>query len=483
MGTSLDPRRTAGDRPPRSVLKELLFSMLAFGTVVGLLFPPFASAQLHSPAAMSYRFFALSVASGLIVGAGNFLIFKMVVSRQLALLVSGMRHVNAEVRAAMDTGSDTLDQCKLSVTSSDLIGDATASFNHMTEAIGRRIGVESTTRRLLARLSQSVALDVVSRDILDALADITGARGGVLYGDTGQKLRLFGSFGVDAGSGVPDELDASQGLAQRAVSRGEVICASPSRDGFEWVAFSTPLAQFRPGSITVIPLVAEQRPVGVVVLACCGERLSEEQSHLVDAVRTQAAPYLHTAILHDKLRNLAAIDDLTQILNRRFGMRRLAEEFSRAARHGVPLSVCMVDIDRFKEFNDAHGHDAGDAVLVAVARVLDGCGRAGDVVCRYGGEEMLIVAPGTGMKDAVAFAERARRMVEATPIIWRDQQLKVTVSIGTATWPVVRASFPEEMITYADAALYHAKRSGRNQVSVHEGKEVKPASALGVQVE
>jgi diguanylate cyclase (GGDEF)-like protein len=204
---------------------------------------------------------------------------------------------------------------------------------------------------------------------------------------------------------------------------------------------------------------------------------------LLDAIRTQAAPYLHTAILHGKLRDLAAIDDLTQLLNRRFGMRRLGEEFSRAARHGVPVSVFMVDIDHFKQFNDAYGHDAGDAVLMAVARVLDGSGRAGDIVCRYGGEELMVVAPGTGMNDAAAAAERMRRLVEATPIVWRDKALNVTVSVGTATWPVVRASFPEEMVTYADAALYHAKRSGRNRVSVHQGKEVRPNAVTEAAVE
>jgi diguanylate cyclase (GGDEF)-like protein len=457
--------------------------MLAFGTVVGLTFPPFAAVALHSPDAMGYRFFSLCVAAGLIVGAGNFLIFKMVVSRELARLVSGMVRVNEKVRTAVDSSGSSIDGCKLTVTSHDLIGDATTSFNDMTEAVWRRVTVESTTRRLLAHLSTSVDLEVVSREILAALGDITGAKGGLLYGDTGQKLRLLGSYGVEVTAGVPGELDASQGLVQTAVSRGEVVSVCPSRDGFEWVGLTTPLGEFRPLSIALVPLVAEQRAVGIVVLACGACELPDEHVLLLDAIRTQAAPYLHTAILHGKLRDLAAIDDLTQLLNRRFGMRRLGEEFSRAARHGVPVSVFMVDIDHFKQFNDAYGHDAGDAVLMAVARVLDGSGRAGDIVCRYGGEELMVVAPGTGMNDAAAAAERMRRLVEATPIVWRDKALNVTVSVGTATWPVVRASFPEEMVTYADAALYHAKRSGRNRVSVHQGKEVRPNAVTEAAVE
>lgn len=474
------PSERSVSTPRRSVFKELLFSMLAFGTVVGLMFPLFAEAQLHTSNAMTYHFFALCVASGLVVGAGNFLIFKMVVSRQLSRLASGMKQVNDAVRTANDSGEGAREACKLAVTSNDLIGDVAASFNDMTDAISRRITVESTTRKLLATLSATAEETVVSREILEALAVICRAKAGVLYGDTGQKFKMLSSFGVDLADELPQEIDASQGLTKRALARGEVLSASPSRDGFEWMELSTPLGGFRPGSVALVPLMAEQRAVGIAAMACTSDRLSDEQESLLDAIRTQAAPYLHTAILHEKLRNLAAIDDLTRILNRRFGMRRLAEEFSRSARHGLPLSVIMIDIDRFKAFNDTFGHDAGDAVLVAVARVLENSVRAGDVVCRYGGEELMIVAPGMGMNDAGAVAERLRRLVEMTPIIWRDQSLNVTVSLGTASWPIVRASMPEEMVTYADEALYHAKRSGRNRVSVHQGKDVIPVSMLEV---
>lgn len=477
------PRLSRGPdpaRPRRSIFKELLFSMLAFGTVVGLMFPLFAQVQLHSKEAMTYRFFALCVCSGLIIGVGNFLIFKMVVSWQLSRLVAGMQHVNDEVRTAKDSGEGTRETYTLTVTSNDLIGDVAASFNHMTAAIRRRITVESTTRKLLATLSATAEESVVSREILEAIAAICGAKAGVLYGDTGQKFKMLSSFGVDLVECLPEEIGASQGLAQRALARGEVLCASPSRDGFEWMELSTPLGGFRPGAVALVPLMAEQRAVGLAAMACTSDHLTDEQTSLLDSVRTQAAPYLHTAILHEKLRNLAAIDDLTRILNRRFGMRRLAEEFSRSARHGLPLSVIMIDIDRFKAFNDTFGHDAGDAVLVSVARVLENSVRAGDVVCRYGGEEIMIVAPGMGMNDAGAVAERLRRLVEVTATIWRDQSLNVTISLGTASWPIIRASMPEEMVTYADEALYHAKRSGRNRVSVHQGKDVIPASMLDV---
>ena len=128
----------------------------------------------------------------------------------------------------------------------------------------------------------------------------------------------------------------------------------------------------------------------------------------------------------------------------------------------------MMDVDHFKRFNDTHGHDAGDEVLRVVASVLDGTVRAGDIACRYGGEEFIIVAPGTGLVDAGGMAERLRREIEATRVRHGDQSMKVTMSIGVATWPTTACSAPEELVTAADAALYHAKKSGRNTVAVYK---------------
>lgn len=476
----LSDRQSARDSVPltRSVLKELLFVMLAFGTIVGLLFPPFARFALQTDEAITYTFFAMCVGAGLVLGAANFVLFRIVVSRELARVVEGMRRINEAVEVAADTGEACREGCKIPVNSNDLVGQVALSFNSMTDAIARRITTESTTRRLLAELSTSVELDLVAREILEALADVCGAKAGILYGDTGNKLELLSVFGFDRGDALPERIDASQGLALHALSTGKVTCASPARDGLEWFQLSTPLGAFRPESVVLAPLMAEQRNVGLVALACRSDQPSEEQAILIDAIRTQAAPYLQTAILHLKLQDLAALDDLTRVLNRRFGMRRLAEEFSRSVRHGVPLSVIMLDIDNFKSFNDTFGHDAGDAVLASVASTLERGVRSGDIVCRYGGEELMVVAPGMGVHDAGAAAEKLRRHIETTPITWRGQSLHVTASLGAASWPVVRASTPDEIVTCADQALYHAKESGRDRVSVHRGDEIVPAALI-----
>ncbi len=474
MQTSSGPawRRLLFPMRRRSVFRELLASMLAFGVGVGVLFPPFASWTLGSSEAMTPHFFAMCLGAGLTVGGANFLLFRLFVSREMRRVVDGMTHINEAVAHAEGTGGECAGDCMLDVTSDDLIGEMASAFNGMTEAIGRRISVESTTRALLTELSGTMDLDVVTGKILKGLASICGATAGMLYADTGSRMELMQTFGVDVTDALPHTLDAKQGLASRALATGNPVHIVPERDGFSWFRTSTPFGGMRPKSIGLVPLMAEQRAVGLVALSCARGELNADQRALLETMRKQSAPYLATAIMHQKVEDLAAVDELTHLLNRRFGMRRLAEEFSRSVRHGVPVSVLMLDIDNFKDFNDTFGHDAGDAVLIAVSRVIEKSIRSGDIACRYGGEELLVVAPGMGLNDAGAMAERIRRIVAGTKVEWGGQALNVTVSLGAASWPVVRASTAEELVSSADVAMYEAKRGGRNRVSLNDGDRV-----------
>ncbi len=464
--------RTLLARRRRSVFRELFASMISFGIGVGILFPPFASWTLGSSEAMSVRFFAMCLGAGLTVGAANFMLFRIFVTREMRRVVDGMTHINESVARAEGTGGECADDCMLAVTSDDLIGEMSTAFNGMAEAIGRRISVESTTRALLAELSGTMDLEIVTDKILKGLASICGANSGVLYADTGTRMELMQTFGIDVTNELPKVLDAKQGLTSRALATGNPIHVVPERDGFTWFNTSTPFGQMRPKSIGLVPLMAEQRVVGLVALSCAKGELDADQRALLETMRKQSAPYLATAIMHRKVEDLAAVDELTHLLNRRFGMRRLSEEFSRSVRHGVPVSVIMLDIDKFKDFNDTYGHDAGDAVLVAVSRVIEDSIRSGDVAFRYGGEELVVVTPGMGLNDAAAMAERVRRLIASTKVKWGGQTLSVTVSVGAASWPVVRASTPEELVSYADMAMYEAKHGGRNRVALNDGDRV-----------
>jgi diguanylate cyclase (GGDEF)-like protein/PAS domain S-box-containing protein len=166
--------------------------------------------------------------------------------------------------------------------------------------------------------------------------------------------------------------------------------------------------------------------------------------------------------LEEDLRRTSTTDALTGLYNRRFLDATLNAEFVRSERSLVPLSVLMMDIDHFKKFNDTHGHDQGDRVLQMVARVMREQVRSFDFPCRYGGEEYVAILPGMSSDAACQVAEAIRIKVAETEV----DGLHVQLSIGVATFPGIAAAKSEALIEAADAALYRAKETGRNRVTV-----------------
>jgi two-component system, cell cycle response regulator len=163
-----------------------------------------------------------------------------------------------------------------------------------------------------------------------------------------------------------------------------------------------------------------------------------------------------------ELERLVAIDDLTGVHNRRFTARELKRLVARGRRHGHALSVALLDVDHFKAINDRHGHEAGDAVLVGVAERMAGRLRRDDVVGRWGGEEFLVLLPEIGPAGAARVAEDVRAVVAAEPFSVAGGPLRVTASLGWATWDGDETG--EALLRRADAALYAAKAAGRNAV-------------------
>ena len=179
---------------------------------------------------------------------------------------------------------------------------------------------------------------------------------------------------------------------------------------------------------------------------------------------------LHTSQrLQEEIHAQARRDTLTDAYNRRAFTEFADLEWSRSKRHGSPFSILSVDIDHFKLFNDQHGHQTGDAALVAVSNAARAALRANDIWCRYGGEEFVALLPETTMDHALAVAERLRLSVERTTISSPRGSLSVSVSIGVAERSPHHADL-SEVLAISDAALYKAKAAGRNRV-VAAGRE------------
>jgi len=212
-------------------------------------------------------------------------------------------------------------------------------------------------------------------------------------------------------------------------------------------------------AVVVVPLAAEGQPIGAMVLEI--PKVTAADSRVVamlEQFALHAALALRNAWLLEQVQKLAETDPLTGIANRRVFETTLDREISRSARSGEQVSLLMFDIDRFKALNDKHGHDAGDQVLKAVAKVLASCSRNFDTVARYGGEEFGIVLADCSLGDAFDTAERLRDMVSGLDLIE-----PITVSAGVASYPT-HAGHRDDLIKASDKALYESKSLGRNRV-------------------
>ena len=184
-------------------------------------------------------------------------------------------------------------------------------------------------------------------------------------------------------------------------------------------------------------------------------------------LRARVRAALRVKQLQDLLIEHARIDPLTGLPNRRALVDRLALEWARVQRHGGALAIIMCDIDNFKEVNDRHGHAIGDRLLRQVAKAIAHQCRQTDMPARYGGDEFIIVAPGSAAEPALQLAERCRQAAERVPLAIGNETIGQTATFGVAG--AAHAASPEALIRAADDALYRGKASGRNIVVVAHG--------------
>ncbi len=208
----------------------------------------------------------------------------------------------------------------------------------------------------------------------------------------------------------------------------------------------------------VFPLVVSEMNFGFLVIKGVAEREHPYLGILIG----HFALGLKRARLYKMVQELAITDSVTGLYTRRYAMERLREEFKRSEAHHLNLSLLMIDADDFKECNDKYGHLVGDIVLSELGSRIRENIREVDMLSRFGGEEFMVFAPNTSKESVASIAERIRKGVEETLIRAYDEKVKMTVSIGIASFPE-DAKGPEDLIGKSDWALYQAKKLGKNR--------------------
>jgi diguanylate cyclase (GGDEF)-like protein/PAS domain S-box-containing protein len=219
-----------------------------------------------------------------------------------------------------------------------------------------------------------------------------------------------------------------------------------------------------------IPIVAQGETLGILHFQATNEfpQFDESNLSLKNTFAGQVGLSIANIRLREALRNQSIVDALTGLFNRRYLEEILEREVRRALRSDQPLGVMMLDLDHFKQFNDTFGHEAGDAVLRETAAFLKGSVRAEDIVCRFGGEEFVVILPLGDARITHARAERIRSKVHELTVLHQGKSVGVvTVSVGVAALPEHGAS-SKTLLEAADAALYRAKREGRDRVLMAE---------------
>lgn len=326
----------------------------------------------------------------------------------------------------------------------------------------RRHDLEALTA-LAERVERAADSKNVARLLLDSVVETFAfPRGLVLAGQEGQ-LPLLASYGLDEDiarrpgrPGVSAVVRAAHDAGATLLVRGLDVEQDP------WLASLLPHAE----DLVVVPLLAEGRPLGALVLeqpTDAGGSISRRVVAGLERSASYAALAMRNAWLLEQVQRLAATDGLTKIANRRTFEATLEREVARATRSAEHLSLVMVDIDHFKRLNDTHGHQAGDEVLRNVAAALTIECRDFDTPARYGGEEFAIVLPGCGPEEAMMIAERLRAAVSRAPSV-----VPITASAGVATYPG-HAGDADTLVRAADDALYQSKHAGRNRTSQSSG--------------
>ncbi len=447
------------------VFTDLAIWMAAFGIAIGLVFPPFMTVLgLPAEAVFTPLFYTASILAGMFAAVANYLLARTVLRPRLKMLAERMGTVEGALKKSVYENHFSArehNKCFIEVDSEDELGEAASAFNGLVTTLKRSREVEHAAQAFAQALSSDLDLESLGERALALVRRYAGMQAGAIYVEQEGRLALLANQAIANG----ESLAQSNFLRETMRTDREATIHLPLD-----VEVDALLTRFRPQEIMIVPLDYNKQPLGVLLLASA-EPFSEDSRRLIELFRQGLSLAVNNAVIHSQIQKIALLDPLTGAYNRRFGMKRLKEEFNRAQRDRAPLGVVMFDIDHFKSVNDTYGHMVGDRVLVEIHRRAEEVLREGDVLVRYGGEEFMLLLPGASRNDSSHIADRLLRAVREARFEDDDQLIRVTVSAGVCAYPEFPAESAEVLLNRADEALYKAKRGGRDRLATLDSTE------------
>ncbi len=447
-------------RITKKIFNDLAIWMIGFGIIIGVVFPFFTRIFGVKPEiAYSLGFFLACIGAGIIVGAVNIILSKAVIAKKLRLMISRMRMVQDNLIKITKGGSledCTPEKCHIPIDSTDEIGESAGTFNNLVDVLSASLSAERTMQDYTKMLVSQLELGLLTKSALSSILKASGSDAGLIFIEKEGELIPIEAFGIK----YPEKLSNHSTIIEVFGTKIQKIMEVP-----EDIVIDGLLVDFRPKTIIIEPLIYNDIPIGVLVLTSV-KKYSWESVSRVGMFAQNLSLAMNNAIIHEQMQKLAAIDPLTGLLNRRYGMIRLREEYSKAVRSEGSLGVVMFDIDLFKKVNDTYGHLAGDRVLVHISRLVRPILREGDVLMRYGGEEFCAILPGASVEDSLKMAERIRFAVQEAKVTYSEFEIKITLSLGISSYPEKDIKHEQELLAAADEALYISKESGRNKSTI-----------------
>ena len=447
-------------RITKKVFTDLAIWMVAFGVAIGIVFPWFVTILgVPKSIAMKPSFYIACLCAGALAGIINYFLARTVVGSRIEILANGMANVETKLRDLTSAGKAELcnyEDCSITIDSEDIIGESAQIFNRLVKTLAGTLQTQQAVSTFSDMLAGTLDLETLAINSLEMFLENSGSNGGAVYYDEIGELKVAANLGIKDPAVV-----AKSDLVQIALRRGQTKKFTLPKG----VKMEGILADFHPSEILVLPASYKEVPLGAVVLGKTGAYQPEELVRL-ELFRQGFGLALNNALAHDRLQRLAALDPLTGVFNRRFGLGRLHEEFERSIRSSIPLGLLMLDIDHFKSVNDTYGHQVGDRILKSIASIIRSILREGDILVRYGGEEFLAILPAAASEDLRLISERIRRATEESAHPEGDQTIRVTISIGGAAYPNQNVEKESSLLQLADDSLYKAKETGRNRVVI-----------------